>query len=128
MAKIIQNAIRTPDGTMLISAHRHDCRTYFDSSVSREYMIDGGLDYIRRNLNIIPPADNFTIYDNDLFEIIREKFLWGTYGKEGTDPMTWVVLKDMSSEHINNILEIDNISEDRRKFYMEELATRGVVA
>jgi len=39
-------ALRTPDGTIIRSRHRHDYVTYTDAN-GKKYMIDGGLDYVR---------------------------------------------------------------------------------
>lgn len=47
MMKIILNAIETPDGTVLISAHRHDYRSHTDAN-GTTYVVDGGTDYLKR--------------------------------------------------------------------------------
>ncbi len=47
---LIYNALRTPDGTVLTSRHRHDYVTHIDKN-GKEYMIDGGLDYVRSSAN-----------------------------------------------------------------------------
>jgi hypothetical protein len=41
---IIQNAIQCPDGTYLVSLHRHDYQ------VHEQFMVDGGQDYFRGNV------------------------------------------------------------------------------
>ena len=51
--------------------------------------------------------------------------LWGTYGKTGEDPLKWVVLKNMSDEHITAILATQyHISEFYRTEFEAELARR----
>jgi hypothetical protein len=35
---------------------------------------------------------------------VRDWMTWGTYGKSGKDPLMFVILKNMSDEHIEAIL------------------------
>jgi hypothetical protein len=36
--------------------------------------------------------------------MINHDLKWGTSGINGTDPLKWVTLKDLTSDHLNNIL------------------------
>ena len=47
---ILNSRMRTPDGTILESKHRHDYVTHTDAN-GKEYMLDGGLDYVRCSAN-----------------------------------------------------------------------------
>ena len=95
--------IDRPDGTRLESRHRHDYQTHIDAN-GDEYMLDGGLDYVRRSVNKERAIDAF-IHDDDTHEVIRESFKWGTYGKKGDQPLVLIPLKSMDTEHIEAILE-----------------------
>ena len=46
--RIVLNAIETPDGTVLVSRHRHDYREHTDANGST-YAVDGGSDYLKRS-------------------------------------------------------------------------------
>lgn len=102
--KILRNAICTPDCTVLESKHRHDYRTHRDEVSGELYMVDGGLDYLKRSINFVA-ADDWSVTSKDDFEVVREVFTWGSYGKDGKQPRTEVKLKDMTTEHIQAILD-----------------------
>lgn len=93
--RIIVNQIRTPDGTILRSMHRHDYVTYTDKN-GLEYMVDGGTDYLRRNIQESAPHEELTIYSDAPFEVIRENYCRGGRGKDGTQPLTWVPMSQMN--------------------------------
>jgi hypothetical protein len=44
------------------------------------------------------------VYIEDGIEKVREVLTWGTYGITGTEPLHYLVLKDMETDHIENIL------------------------
>jgi hypothetical protein len=99
---IIYNALRTPDGTVIESNHRHDYKEYVDAN-GKEYMIDGGLDYIRASAN----GDEvfLTVYSDGPHDDIREFMKWGARGKDGKQPLRYVALKDMDTDHIQACLD-----------------------
>ena len=39
------------------------------------------------------------------FLIEREYFEWGTYGKNGNEPLRYIILKDIDDEHLDNIIK-----------------------
>jgi hypothetical protein len=60
------------------------------------------------------------------FKPVREWMIWGTYGKSGKDPLKWVILKNMSDEHISAILATQHhISEFYRIEFVAELQRRA---
>ena len=95
--RILYNAMRTPDGTILVSQHRHDYVTHTDKNGSF-YMLDGGLDYYRYS----SPGDHVFIQltDEDPFEDIRLVFTRGSRGKNGDQPLKWIPLCEMTDEHL----------------------------
>jgi hypothetical protein len=122
--KIVANRIRTPDGTILESMHRHDYVTYTDAN-GKEYMVDGGLDYLRRIVHDDAPYEEWSVYTDDEHELIREVFKWGTRGKDGKQPLKYVPLKDLTTEHIEAILDTQtHIQEYIRKIFLDELSFR----
>ena len=122
--KLLANRIKTPDGTILESLHRHDYKTYIDKN-GLEYMVDGGLEYLRRNVQDSAPATEMSVYNTDPHETIREAFKWGTRGKDGKQPLTYLVLKDMATDHIEAILETQtHITEEIRQVFIDELEYR----
>ena len=123
--KYVSNRIRTPDGTILESMNRHDYVTYIDAN-GKEYMVDGGLDYLRRNIHDDAPYEELSLVSTDEHSVIREVFKWGTYGIDGKQKLKYVVLKDMSWDHIEAILETQvHVREHIRQLFVNELEYRG---
>ncbi len=123
-SRIVCNRIRTPDGTILESIHRHDYRTYKDAN-GLEYMVDGGLDYTRRNVHDEAPYTELSVYSDSPHDVIREVFKWGTRGKDGKQPLKYVPLKDLTTEHIEAILETqDHIQQYIRNIFLDEMIFR----
>jgi hypothetical protein len=102
-AKILRNAIITPDGTYLRSYSRHDYKEYVDSLTNELYIVDGGTEYIRRSVNKIP-AENLTVTMDSPFELKRCAFVWGSYGKHQDQPLHYIHLCDLATDHICAIL------------------------
>ena len=101
--RIIYNAIQTPDGTVLESRHVYDYKTHTDKN-GEVYMVDGGLEYLRRSCNTTP-AEELSVYLEDGHEVVREVATWGSYGKNGDEPLKYILIKDMTEEHILNCLK-----------------------
>lgn len=125
--KLLYNAICTPDGTVLESRHRHDFRQHRDKKTGKLYGIDGGLDYRRRS----GPEDYEDISiiwePNMPHDTLRDYLKWASYGKNGKGPVRYILLKDLDTDHINNILDTQR---DLDAFYAKalfaELDFRGV--
>ena len=97
MVKLLYNALRTPDGTVLNSRSRHDYNTYEDTN-GKTYMIDGGLDYVRCSAH--GDEEHLCVWSDDSHDVIREHVEWGTYGKDGDQALKYVKIKDMTTDHL----------------------------
>lgn len=125
---LLQNGQRTPDGTEIYSRHRHDYRKHDDAN-GETYMVDGGTDYQRRNLNFEFAKDLSQVYEPDNHEHNRQWAHWGTFGKDGEGSLRWVAVKDMDTDHLEAVLESPNVGLRLvvRSIMEEELTTRRAV-
>jgi hypothetical protein len=56
---------------------------------------------------------------------VRDWMAWGTYGKTGNEPLRFVLLKNMSDEHIQAILDTQfHITGFYRREFKRELKLR----
>lgn len=102
MSNLIYSAMRTPDGTVIESRYRHDYVTHKDAN-GKTYMLDGGLDYLRASMHGDEEFISVTIEDGH--DKVREYLTWGTRGPNGDQPLRYVKLKDMDTDHIEACLE-----------------------
>jgi len=122
----IKPMIKTPDGTVLICVNKYDMQMYFDKTTKEVYMIDGGGYYMRSSVNKIP-AEDLSITSEDSFEIIREHFTWGRNFDRLMNrlPETeWILLKDLTTEHIENIIDGDYSRDYVRELFIQEIEYR----
>lgn len=120
--RLLVNGVRFADGTEIFSWHRHDFVTHDG------YSVDGGLDYLRRVGHPPPGAEDISVYVDEDHEINREHLRWGTYGKNGDEPLQWKKLKDLDTDHIEKILETQRqVPEWKQDIFREELRYRNDV-
>ena len=125
--ELLVNRILTPDGTILESKHRWDYVNYLDAN-GEMYMVDGGVDYQRVSVNKEPYKD-LSLYTDSPFEEIRKHLKWGVnYDKDMNRlPSTeWTPICDLSTEHIQAILDNGYGSNKIRKCLETELAYRNI--
>lgn len=123
MSKLLVNAIQCPDGTVIESIYRHDFVSHTQED-GRTYAVDGGLDY-RRVLFCDGEFIDLCVYDDDSHEVKRDRFTWGTYGKNGKDEFKRVKLKNMSNDHIQAIIDTQHhIARHVKQLLSDELAHR----
>jgi hypothetical protein len=120
--KILLNAIKTPDGTFLSSRHRHDYVTHTDAKTGKIYGVDGGADYFRMTGDT-QDCEDCTITTQTSFDVVRTRFHWGSYGKNGDKQKTERRLKEISNSHLEAILTNINFpsgSHFKKFFEMEK--------
>lgn len=123
MSNIIRNALQTPDGTIIESRSVHDYQTHIDAN-GKEYMVDGGLNYIRRSVN--GDEIDLTVTLDDPHEVVREALTWGTRGPNGDQPVSYVKLADMDNNHIQSCLKnVPSMYPQFRTAMENELKYRG---
>ena len=121
-SKLLLNRIKTPDGTILTSYNRHDYVTHKDTLTKEILMVDGGTDYLRRNMGTY---EELSVYDDGSHLTRRSAVHWGTRGKDGKQPLVYKLLKDLDSDHIEAILKTQHqLSEFYKEVFMEELKYR----
>lgn len=102
MKQLLVNMIQCPDGTILESRYRHNFVEHIQDD-GRRYYIDGGLSY-----NHVGYSDekykDLSCYVGDAHNIIRERFTWGSYGRDGDEPLHYIKLKDLTDEHLDNLI------------------------
>ena len=118
---LIANALQTPDGTILESKHRHDYKTYTDAN-GKQYMVDGGLEYVRRSVH--SDQIDMCMYDDEPHEIQARVLTWGSFGKEGDQPISWIPIADMETDHLKTVLEECNPRGVLKSCMIEELIRR----
>ena len=121
-SRILLNRIKTPDGTILTSYNRHNYVEYKDTLTKEVLMVDGGTDYLRRNVGTY---EELSVYDDGSHITRRSAVHWGTRGKDGKQPLVYKLLKDLDSDHIEAILKTQHqISDFYREIFKEELKYR----
>jgi hypothetical protein len=124
MRKLVANIIKTPDGTVLQSFFTHDYKNYKDKN-GFTYMVDGGLEYLRRTIITEAPAEELSVYTDDPFALVRRTFNWGTRGKSGNQPLTYKPLIELDTDHIEAIIETQKqVPEHLLNIFKQELQWR----
>jgi NDP-sugar pyrophosphorylase family protein len=123
---IVKNAIQCNKcGDTIESTHRHDFVTCSCGACS----VDGGRDYMRR---LGTPEDYTDVSEvtsqeeDDWFEKVRETFTWSSRGKLGNEPLRQILLKDLTDEHLSNIISTQHHIRGTHveEYFKEELEYR----
>ncbi len=104
MSNLLQNAVHIlQEDIYVVSTHQHDYVTHVfkDVEPSLSISVDGGAAYARRAsedfLRAEPFYEEFCLTDEDTFEHIEDRLLWGTRGKDGKQPLTYRPIKELAA-------------------------------
>ena len=117
------NRIRTPDQTILESRNVHDYKCYKDKN-GDTYTNDGGVEYLRRSVNVIPWED-LSLYSDDPFEKLREGIKWGPRGKNGDEELHYKSISKMSTLHIKALLSQYKLADYLKELFEKEISFRN---
>jgi hypothetical protein len=122
---LIRNAVLCLScGEELISYFRHD---YKICSCFNDTFVDGGLDYRRFGGVDLELVVDSSIYSDDPFETVRQFLFRGSRGKSGKEELTYVLLKDMDTDWLENVIKYEEELRPNNKylqFYKQELNFR----
>ena len=90
----------------------------------KEYMVDGGLSYLRRNVHEEAPYQELSMYADEPHADLREVVQWGTYGIKGDQPLTYKTIKELTEGHIKAILKCTIVNPAYRVLLSDELLYR----
>lgn len=123
---ILAYLCKTPDGTVMQCKHRHDYQEYTDKITGEIYMLDGLGYYTRSSVNIVPAEYTFVTLDTP-HDVARKLVVWGTRGKSGAQPLKYISVASMETEHIEAILDTQfQIAAELREFLKRELIYRSM--
>jgi len=126
--KIIYNAIRCPDGTVLESKYRWDYVEHTQED-GRKYTVDGGHDYLRRGYSD-KEYEELSVDTESPHKLIREVFTWtSSLDKDGNsiEPVTRA-LKDLEDDHVLALVgwTSEGYPEYTHKIMVDEAEFRGL--
>lgn len=130
MNKILYNAIKCPDGTILHSKHCHDYQEHTDTTTGEWYMVDGGNDY--RRMSTTEGYTDLLVTTDSPHEKIREVFTWSScLDAAGNRLPAYVTkyLKDLDDNHVKALVKYtkEGYPEYINKIMRDEFSFRGLV-
>ena len=117
---LIASRIQTPDGTILWSRSVHDYVAYEDSKTGEIYVLDGGSDYQRTSINVVPAKD-ISVYSTAKWGTLRNFIIRNTILLDAdlrpTGERGYVRLSSMSDAHLESLKTYLNAHEGDFKLY-----------
>lgn len=120
----IYSGLKTPDGTILHSSHRHDYVTHLDKN-GKIYMLDGSLDYVRCSGH--PDEELISVYSDEPFEKVRQYCYRLGYGKVGAEDygiFRTTFLNKMTDGHLEALMAYCKEDNPYLPLYKQEIEYR----
>jgi hypothetical protein len=64
------------------------------------------------------------LYDNEPHKVQSEVLTWGTYGKDGKQPLQYKTIAEMDTAHLEAVVEMSNVSLILHECMSNELKLR----
>lgn len=120
--QIVYNAVKCLQcGETLVSRHVHDYKT---CECTNEAMVDGGNEYARYGAVDMNKITKITYVASDPHDLLREFVSWGSYGKNGDQPLTYKKIKDMSDDHLRAVIVWPRGAQWMKELMKQELDYR----
>lgn len=125
--KLLLNRWKSKDGTILISHSQYDFVSHFDTVDQTTVFIDGGLGPCVR---VSGDLENMCLYDTDEDHMeLRELYPWTSYGIDGLQLPKTQVIKDLTTDHIENILKTQiHLQKHVLNMFRRELTYRALLS
>lgn len=101
--QIVYNSVECLQcGAELVSYHRHDYKT---CGCSNKAMVDGGTSYCRHGAMDLSKIRATVVFADEPFNKVRKFAHRGTHGINLDEPLRWVLLCDMTDDHLEAVLD-----------------------
>lgn len=105
---------------IIISRHTHDYVTCECGDVTT----DGGTSYFHRGWKDGATYTDMSLYEDSNFEEIREVLVWGSRGKKGDQPLIFLPLSKLETDHLNTLLGLEYVGDMYKNMFKKELQYR----
>ncbi|PSW04189.1 hypothetical protein [Photobacterium lipolyticum] len=117
---IVLNRIRCPDNTILTSRYSHEFVKHKQED-GLVFSVDGGTEELYRSYTQGAEYEELSLYDDASHEDIRQGFFWVSRSE---DARKISALRELSTEHIQAILDTQKLAEWRSDIFEAELRFR----
>lgn len=128
MRQLLKNSVKCLHcNTEIISKYRHNYASCKCENFDKKVFTDGGMDYQIISFGGGASYLTTSVYDDGLQKTRREYLMWGVnYYKDGRkrQKTKWTKIKDLETEHIWNILNINNINKLYLQTFIDEIIYR----